>query len=421
MSKLDELINELCPDGIMYVSLLDVANVLYGYPCDASKFNTDGMGLPLARIRDVLSGSTETFTTEPIPEKYFLEKGDLLVGMDGNFHVANWKMDNGVLCQRVCKVSSKDNNIVLDGYLSHVLKPIIKKVEDSKQSGTVKHLLDRDIKALQIPLPDLLIQREIVRILDSFTLLTAELTAELTARRQQYEFYRDYLLNFEDDSYSLVDDVEKINILGVRKYKLEDIAHYSKDRISADSVSADSYVGVDNLLPNKGGKTLSEHIPTVGNLTKYVIGDILIGNIRPYLKKIWLADNEGGTNGDVLDIRITDTKIITPKYLYYVLSSDSFFNYDMQYAKGAKMPRGDKASVMNYVVSVPSLETQKKIVEILDRFDKLANDMSEGLPAEIEARKQQYEYYRDVLLSFDEERRSQFIKVERERERAMPQ
>ncbi len=154
------------------------------------------------------------------------------------------------------------------------------------------------------------------------------------------------------------------------------------------------------MLPHKSGKKDSEHIPTTGNLTKYTVGDILIGNIRPYLKKIWLADNEGGTNGDVLDIRIRNANLIKPEYLYYILSSDEFFNYDMQYAKGAKMPRGNKDAVMNYVIPIPPLEEQERIVSILDRFDKLCNDISEGIPAEIEARQKQYEYYRDKLLNF---------------------
>ncbi len=128
--------------------------------------------------------------------------------------------------------------------------------------------------------------------------------------------------------------------------------------------------------------------------------DILIGNIRPYLKKIWFANNDGGTNGDVLDIRVNDYSVLYPRYLYYVLSSDKFFNYDMQNAKGAKMPRGSKDAVMNYPIPVPPLEEQERIVSILDRFDKLCNDISEGLPAEIEARQKQYEYYRDKLLTF---------------------
>lgn len=189
----------------------------------------------------------------------------------------------------------------------------------------------------------------------------------------------------------------------LKRLKLSQIAEYSKDRISAELLSADSYVGVDNLLQDRQGKKLSTHVPENCNCIKYQKGDILIGNIRPYLKKIWFADNEGGTNGDVLTIRIVVDNVL-PRYLYYILSDDKFFNYDNNNAKGAKMPRGDKQAVMNYLVAIPSLEEQQRIVSILDRFDKLCNDISEGLPAEIKARQRQYEYYRDKLLTFKEKK-----------------
>lgn len=194
MSKLEELIKEFCPNGVEYKKLTDIASVLYGYPCDAALFNESGKGRPLVRIRDVLAGRTNTYSTEDVPEKYILSKGDLLVGMDGNFHTAIWQVDNAIICQRVCKIYSKDENILLNGFLFHLLRPLMRQIENNKQSGTVKHLLDKDIKAIVIPLPALPVQREIVRILDSFTLYSAE----LTARRKQYEFYRDKLLNFEN-------------------------------------------------------------------------------------------------------------------------------------------------------------------------------------------------------------------------------
>lgn len=180
---------------------------------------------------------------------------------------------------------------------------------------------------------------------------------------------------------------------------LGEIAHYSVDRVRAEHLSPDNYVGVDNILQNRAGKTASNCVPAIGILTAYNKDNILIGNIRPYLKKIWFATNEGGTNGDVLVIQCNDT-IAFPKYLYYVLASDSFFNYDNSHAKGAKMPRGDKAAVMQYSFSIPSLEKQAEIVSVLDRFDALCNDLSSGLPAEIKARKKQYENYRDKLLNF---------------------
>ena len=183
---------------------------------------------------------------------------------------------------------------------------------------------------------------------------------------------------------------------------LNEICYYSNTRIDAEELNEENYVGVDNLLQNKQGKTNSNCVPEKGKLCEFLKDDILIGNIRPYLKKIWKADITGGTNGDVLVIRINEDykDKLTAGFLYYLLASDEFFAYNTQYSKGAKMPRGSKLAVMKYKVVIPPLEEQNRIVEILDKFDKLVNDISEGLPAEIKMRRQQYEYYRNRLLTF---------------------
>ena len=170
---------------------------------------------------------------------------------------------------------------------------------------------------------------------------------------------------------------------GVEFRKLGEISQYCKERIDASTVDKTCYVGVENLLQNKQGKTLSSAVPTTGQVIAFSFGDILIGNIRPYLKKIWLADCNGGTNGDVLAIHITDSGML-PEFLYYVLSSDSFFHYDMQYAKGSKMPRGSKEAVLQYITPVPPLPVQRKIVRILDNFTELTAELT----TELTARKQ---------------------------------
>ncbi|GGB67551.1 restriction endonuclease subunit S [Shewanella inventionis] len=252
-------------------------------------------------------------------------------------------------------------------------------------------------KKIPIPCPNnpeksLAIQAEIVRILDAFTAMTAELTAELNMRKKQYNYYRDQLLGFEDGE--------------VEWKALSEMAEYSKARISYTELDDSNYVGVESLLQNRAGKIDSTRTPDSGNLTQYNPDDILIGNIRPYLKKIWHADRVGGTNGDVLVVHPTDTAI-NPRYLYQVLADDKFFEYNMQHAKGAKMPRGNKPKIMEYLVPIPfasnrekSLSEQERIVTILDKFDTLTSSITEGLPREIELRQKQYEYYRDLLLSF---------------------
>lgn len=185
---------------------------------------------------------------------------------------------------------------------------------------------------------------------------------------------------------------------GVKYKSLGMISSYAVSRIDAKELNALNYVGVDNLLPNKLGKEDSNYVPSEGRFIKFCKGDILIGNIRPYLKKIWLATHDGGTNGDVLTIQIDNQDILQPQFLYYILSSDSFFQYDMQNAKGAKMPRGNKEAVMKYQVPIPPVEVQHEIVRILDNFTKFTSELIAELTAELTARKKQYEYYRNTLL-----------------------
>lgn len=190
---------------------------------------------------------------------------------------------------------------------------------------------------------------------------------------------------------------------GVEILSLSEVAHYAKSRIDASEVNEDTYVGVGNLLQNKQGKTVASSVPTSGAVIAFNCGDILIGNIRPYLKKIWLADCDGGTNGDVLTVQINELEKLMPKFLYYVLSSDQFFLYDMQNSKGAKMPRGSKEAVMKYSVPVPPLEVQSEIVRILDNFTELTAELTAELTTELAARQKQYSYYRNHLLSFNSE------------------
>ncbi|MFM5845741.1 restriction endonuclease subunit S [Aeromonas veronii] len=284
------------------------------------------------------------------------------------------------------------SEIINSKYLYHYLLTQKERIIGQVRRASIPRLSRTAIEKLVFPIPcpenpkkSLEIQAEIVRILDAFTALTTELTTELTARKTQYNYYRDQLLSFEEG------DAEWV--------VLSEIATYAKARISAEKVDSKNYVGVDNLLQNRAGKTESYYVPTEGNLIEYKNGDILIGNIRPYLKKIWHADINGGASGDVLVIRLT-SESLDSKYLYQVLADDKFFEYNMQHVKGAKMPRGDKGKIMEYRIPVPCAETQARIVAILEKFEALTHSITEGLPREIELRQKQYEYYRDLLLSF---------------------
>ena len=148
--------------------------------------------------------------------------------------------------------------------------------------------------------------------------------------------------------------------------KLKDICKFVNEKVDTSSFHLEDYVSTENLLPNKGGVTVASKIPQ-GKATLFKKGDILISNIRPYFKKIYLAKKQGCCSNDVLCIRPNSN--IPSSYLYYLLSQDSFFDYVMTGAKGTKMPRGDKGHIMNWAVYQSTLSQQQNIAEILAPLD----------------------------------------------------
>ena len=402
MSELDDMIQKLCPDGVEFVKLGEVMDISRGAsPRPIYKYITeDKDGVNWIKIGDVennakyITSTKEKITKEGALKSRFLHKGDFILSNSMSFGRPYILAIDGCIHDGWISMSNFQN-VVIPDFLYHILKSfnIQQYWRQRASSGTVSNLNADIVRNTEIPLPPLEIQAEIVRILDKFTKLEAELEAELDCRKRQYEFYRDQLLSFDKLTPS-----DKYNVVWM---KLSEVAFYAKTRISSKTLTPNSYVGVENLLKDKLGRMECTKTPT-GMVIEYMPNDILIGNIRPYLRKIWKANCTGGTNGDVLCIRIKkETKdCISTDYLYHVLASELFFNYDIKCSKGAKMPRGDKELIMKYEVPIPPIEEQNRIVAILDRFDALTTSLQHGLPAEITARRQQYEYYRDKLLDF---------------------
>jgi len=152
------------------------------------------------------------------------------------------------------------------------------------------------------------------------------------------------------------------------KYKLEDLCFYAKDKIEVEVLTDKNYISTENMLPNKGGITIATSLPSTAQTKKYQKFDILVSNIRPYFKKIWFAEFDGGCSNDVLVFRAKDG--VCKRFLYYVLANDTFFDYSMATSKGTKMPRGDKAAIMKYDVPDFTYEEQEKIAGILDALDR---------------------------------------------------
>ena len=156
--------------------------------------------------------------------------------------------------------------------------------------------------------------------------------------------------------------------LGLKFEELSQVSSYVSERIRIDEVNLDNYVSTENMISERGGVTKATKLPSGKTISVFQKGDILISNIRPYFKKIWLADKSGGCSNDVLVVRANEK--ISNRFLYYVLSSDNFFDYAVGTSKGTKMPRGDKKAIMKYKVPIYSLVEQEKIAEVLGAFDK---------------------------------------------------
>ena len=439
MTKLEELINELCPDGVEYFTLEDITKAVnIGInPRKFFKLNpSDATGFYVT-VRELngLQGVIQTEKTDTINDEAIsiiqnranIEIGDILfsnTGTVGKMALVidtprNWGVNEGIY------VIKPNNKIVDSRYLYYYLASNLAYKQYSKKftGSTLKHVTQKALMELQIPLPPLSIQSEIVHILDSFTLLTAELTTELTARQKQYAFYRDYLLNFSDED--VTKKIPDIDCSNVEYKRLGDIATaiYRGAGIKRDEVTetgipcvryGEIYTTYNVTFNNCVSHTDEDKIQ---NKKYFEHGDVLFAITGESVEEIakscvYLGHDKCLAGGDIVVLKHNQN----PKYMAYVLSTT---NAQSQKSKGkvkSKVVHSSVPAISDIIIPIPPLAEQEKIANMIERFDHLCNDISNGLPAEIEARKKQYEYYRDTLLSFDDKACSHIVKVERERE-----
>lgn len=303
-----------------------------------------------------------------------------------------------------------DDSQVVPRYLYYYLTTI--DLESMATNPTRPSLTQAILDKIPIPVPSLPIQQRIVQVLDNFDAVCNDLNIglpkEIELRQKQYEYFREKLLTFTaegvytDSTVQYRQDLIRLLnwVFGPIRVELGAVASYGNQKISTGDLSPKRYIGVDNLLQNRAGKLDATYLPEMVKVNIYEEGNILIGNIRPYLKKIWFATNSGGASPDVLVVQNQVKDCLVNRYLYHILANDRFFEFDMQNAKGSKMPRGDKGAVLHYQFILPTFSDQFRIVAILDKFDELTTSISQGLPKEIELRQKQYEYFRDKLLTF---------------------
>lgn len=291
---------------------------------------------------------------------------------------------------QACANIQLDENIANYYYVFYCLSNQYEYIK-SLGTGSQTNINAQIVKNLLIPIPSLHIQTEIVRILDAFT----ELTAELTARKKQYKYYRDQLLTFEEGEVewkTLGEVGELIRGNGLQK----------KD-FTETGVPAIHYGQIYTYYGTFATETKSFVSPELANkLKKAQHGDVLIAGTSENVKDVmtplgWLGD-EIVFSGDMFAFRPNNQ--VNTKYLTYLLQATEFQKFKEKHAHGTKVIRVKSENFLKFKIPIPTLAKQTRIVVILDKFDALTNSITEGLPREIALRKQQYEYYRNQLLSF---------------------
>lgn len=362
MSELERLIQEHCSNGVEFVNLGDICDIRTG------KLNANAM---------VEDGEYPFFTCDATPyriDKYAFDTDAILISGNGSQvgHLHKYKGKFNAY-QRTYVLDNFDDALTKD-FLYHFLGAYLKPyILVNCKKGSVPYITLPMLQNFRIPVPPIGVQGEIVRILDNFTELTAELaaelTAELTARRKQYDYCRDALLDNANNARSLaLGDIAKIK--NGRDYK----------SLNSGTIPVYGSGGVMTYVDEYAYDKPTVLIPRKGSVDKLYYVETPFWNV------------------DTIFYTDINVDIIIPKYLFYLLQKEHL----EQYNTAGGVPSLTQGVLNKVQLLVPSIDEQKRIVDILDRFDVLCNDISAGLPAEIEARQKQYEYYRDKLLTFKE-------------------
>lgn len=417
MSNLEELIERLCPDGVEYKTLGDVATISRGGNFQKKDFTEQGKpcihyGQIYTRY-GLFTDKTLTFINdECFAKQKYAEPNDIIMA------VTSENIED--ICKCIAWLGTE--KVAVSGHsaiIHHSLDPkylayffhsqhFFNQKRRLAHGTKVMEVTPDTLKSIQLPVPPLEVQREIVRILDNFTFLTTE----LAARQKQYEYYRDLLLTFKPNESTILN--ERTNELelssAIRWMKLGDLSititkgttpkTYSKsgicfirtEAIESDLINFDKVKYIDDDIHN-------------GSLRRSILqaNDILFTIAGATIGKCVVVPASAlpaNTNQALAIIRLKEN--YEHKYIFYLLKSKYMKDYIQKSIKGSAQPNLNLQQLNDFVIPVPPLEQQQRIVDILDRFDTLCNDITSGLPAEIEMRQKQYEYYRDKLLTFKE-------------------
>lgn len=405
MSRLDALIQTLCPDGVEYKRMWELTTwdkkfngisrykqpsvIKYHYflANELKNLATEEGNVKLL----FTSTSEQGVTTEDKVGKYLCEGEIVAIPWGGNPQVQYYKgkfvtSDNRIATSNdTCRLSNK--------FLYYWMISKLPIIASFYRGSGIKHPSMAKVLDLKIPVPPLPVQEEIVRILDTFTNVVEALETELDARVRQYEYYRDGLLNFNESDITAASSpkirelIETLCPDGVKYEVLDDLATISRGvRVVKNQLTEKGEFPVyQNSLVPMG---FFEESNCTANTT-FIISAGAAGEIGYSSVDFWAADD---------CFFFVDHERLHSKFLYYSILRQQ--KYLFSQVRRASVPRLARSIVEQLLIPVPPLPVQEEIVAVLDRFDTLVNDLKSGLPAEIAARRKQYEYYRDKLLTF---------------------
>ena len=321
------------------------------------------------------TSKTNLYYTGPIKEQFILEEGDIitplteqtpgLLGSTARIPISGTYIQS----QDVALVRCKDG--MIDPAFCYYLLPsssVKKQLAAGAQQTKIRHTSPDKIRDVVVDIPDISEQRRIGQLLDAITHkieLNRSINQNLDALAKQlydYWFVQFDFPNEEGRPYKssggkmVWNDALKRHVPSIWSFKnLKDVACFVKDKVETSKLTLNTYISTENMQPNRGGISIASNLPNTNYVTACNCGDIVIANIRPYFKKIFLIPTNGfGCSSDVLCIRAND--LMYSRFVYGTLSDDAFFDYVMSGAKGSKMPRGDKEQIMQYPVIVPNKE-----------------------------------------------------------------
>lgn len=386
MSKLDNLIKELCPNGAKYKHIGDIITIEKGKQLNKTLLLDDGK-------YPVINGG---ITPSGYWDEYNYNKNLITISQGGAsagfVNYIDTKFWAGAHCYVVVNVNKEINY----RYVYHFLKSKEIELQNSQIGAGIPSVSLKDINSLCIPVPPLEVQCEIVHILDDFTELSAELSAELKARQQQYEYYRNEIIkNCKGRNGKLIELLSQ---------PITDGPH-TTPKLYPNGIPFVSATAVYN------GKV---HLEDAKGFISKEFDEECAKKYKPKRNDVYMVKS-GSTTGKIAYVDFDDDfniwsplaamrteNEITSRYLYHLLQTTNIQNQVLSKMSHGSQPNLSMRVLEQFDVKVPDFLEQKRIVNILDKLDFICNDMFAGLPAEIEARQKQYEYYRDKLLTFKE-------------------